>query len=129
MSSMIKPDVLYVVTDSRDRTTYGITPDGEGMYWYDTEDEATAGLPEQHARREVTDKELAVIRGEADPSSVPCSEPGIVHDPFGGEGDEADPEGSCTNCGLENTFHHGHTMWLSGGWWCDTCDSPLCELA
>lgn len=25
--------------------------------------------------------------------------------------------------------HKGHTLTLSGGWWCDTCDSSYCDLA
>lgn len=25
--------------------------------------------------------------------------------------------------------HHGHPAWLSGAWWCDTCNGPYCDLA
>jgi hypothetical protein len=27
------------------------------------------------------------------------------------------------------THHKGHFSQLGGAWWCDTCDSPYCELA
>lgn len=25
--------------------------------------------------------------------------------------------------------HEGHVMWITGAWYCDTCNSPYCELA
>lgn len=25
--------------------------------------------------------------------------------------------------------HEGHRTWLTGAWYCDTCDSPYCSLA
>lgn len=122
--SLIKPDTLYILEDAEQ---WAITPDGVGMYWYDTEEEAAGNLPERYQTVSITSKALDVLRGDADPSSVPCAEPGMAHDPFDEDG-TADPDGACTNCGLLNSFHHGHPM-LSGGWWCDTCNSPLCDLA
>lgn len=37
----------------------------------------------------------------------------------------------CDICGHEgdDVLHKGHTLRLTGAWYCDTCDSPLCDLA
>lgn len=63
----ISPDVLYVVYDEvRNTNSYAVTPDGIGMYWYDTQAEAEAesDLPEHHKIAFVTEKELRIARGE-----------------------------------------------------------------
>lgn len=45
----IKTNTLYVVERLNDNGyDYGITPDGEGMYWYESKAEAVADLPEHH---------------------------------------------------------------------------------
>lgn len=59
----IEPDTLYVVFHEKYRTnSYAITPDGVGMYWYDTQEEAEGGLPEVYETRYVTDKQLEDMR-------------------------------------------------------------------
>lgn len=36
----------------------------------------------------------------------------------------------CVTCGLEgdDVPHKGHTLRLTGAWYCDTCNSPYCDL-
>lgn len=63
-----------------------------------------------------------VQEGE-NPNQYPCIDDGVVHDP------DPDNDGTCGLCGLGNAWHIGHRAWLGSGWWCDTCDSPLCDLA
>lgn len=36
------PDILYVVWNRDGSLSYGRTPDGIGMYWYDEDEEDTA---------------------------------------------------------------------------------------
>lgn len=38
---------------------------------------------------------------------------------------------TCLICGDEgdSVLHKGHRLRLTGAWYCDTCDSPLCDLA
>jgi hypothetical protein len=66
--------------------------------------------------------DIPTVPAGGNPKDYPCIEAGIVHDP-----DET--EGYCTNCGLGNAWHVGHRSSLSGSWYCDTCDSPYCNLA
>lgn len=59
----IDPDTLYVIIDDNYIVNgYAITPDGVGMYWYDTKEEAEGGLPEVYETRYVTDKQLQDMR-------------------------------------------------------------------
>lgn len=59
----IKHDTLYVVEMEQGNTLFAITPDGEGMYWYDTQDEAEGDLPEHHGIAFVTEGKLEEMRG------------------------------------------------------------------
>lgn len=40
------------------------------------------------------------------------------------------PNGLCDWCDYEQSQapHEGHYSRLGGTWWCDTCDSPVCDL-
>ena len=59
----IEPDVLYAVLDETYGTTlYAVTPDGEGMYWYDTIEEAEDALPEVYRTVQTTEHELEAAR-------------------------------------------------------------------
>lgn len=60
--SKINPDTLYVVEHENGDTGYAITPDGEGMYWYDTQTEAEGDLPEHHKIAFVTEGKLEEMR-------------------------------------------------------------------
>lgn len=42
-----------------------------------------------------------------------------------------DDDGRCDWCAAiaDEPAHTGHYSRLSGTYWCDTCDSPLCDLA
>lgn len=39
---MLKTNILYAITEDNGDVTYGRTPDGIGMYWYDEDDLETA---------------------------------------------------------------------------------------
>ena len=61
MARGIDPDTLYIVRQGaydEAPPNYGITPDGVGMYWYDTREEAEADLPEVYRTVRLTDDEL-----------------------------------------------------------------------
>lgn len=42
-----------------------------------------------------------------------------------------DDSALCSHCEwvADQEPHTGHYSRLGGGWWCDTCDSPYCDLA
>lgn len=62
----INPDTLYVVEMDNGDTMYAVTPDGEGMYWYETQDEAEeTALPDHHKLAFVTEGKLDQMRGWA----------------------------------------------------------------
>lgn len=65
----IEPGVLYVVQNYNSYVGwsegFAVTPDGEGMHWYDTEEEAVADrldLPDDYETVYVTDEELEEMR-------------------------------------------------------------------
>ena len=48
--------------------------------------------------------------------------------------DDPSHELPCPDCGSRLAVdldppHEGHFSRLGGTWWCDTCNSPYCELA
>jgi hypothetical protein len=61
--------------------------------------------------------------------STACGKRSIGSD---GTTDDTD-EVTCMAClvalGVIDAPHTGHYSHISGTWWCDTCDSPYCELA
>jgi hypothetical protein len=38
-------------------------------------------------------------------------------------------ESTCEWCTEDGEQHVGHVVRFSGTWYCDTCDSPYCDLA
>jgi hypothetical protein len=61
----IEPGVLYIVTQGSGPDTFGFTPDGVGMIWHDSEEEAIANsldLDESSPSVELTEQELDDLR-------------------------------------------------------------------
>lgn len=64
MAKGIEPGVLYEV-GANGSYIYGVTPDGIGMHWYDTEEEAVndrIDLPERYEVITLTEEELEEAR-------------------------------------------------------------------
>lgn len=64
----IEPGVLYVIEDDDgNEVAAAVTPDGIGMHWYDTVEEAIEDridLDDPPARVRLTHRELEELRGE-----------------------------------------------------------------
>jgi hypothetical protein len=63
----IEPGVVYEVLQPEGNYLYGVTPDGEGVHWYDTEEEAVADrldLPVNYEVITLTDDEFEEMRSE-----------------------------------------------------------------
>lgn len=69
MTKGIEPGVLYMLVDDHytEPVRFGATPDGIGMHWYDTREEAIADrldFPEKPTEVELTQDELDELREE-----------------------------------------------------------------
>lgn len=56
------PDVMYVIEDSKGNLSWGYTPDGEGFYFYDSQEEFEAQHGDELPEEWLTDEEFEDLR-------------------------------------------------------------------
>lgn len=67
--------------------------------------------------------------GEADPVIVETGLTVVTEPDDDGEFTAMREDGSTITLTTWDVRHKGHAAHFTGAWWCDTCDSPYCELA